>query len=609
MAHKDRQPIVVTRERVLAPPDRFIPVGEDQLIDYFKGVFGSELAPAVPVLHQLIESCTTADFAALRRRLLDNYDYFGKAAEGRTGVELRPNEELDKQELAFLADFVQLMEAAQYRQLHRAEWDAAQAEDFLFTLPCHVKWSAMDTKMLRRYWAAYPEERADAPEETAERIMVFQRGAEVATMQGSYFLLKVNLIISMWILQPLHRLFCWVMHQLKMQHYIPAPKGGSQDDSAAQAALERAAKQELHPATVEIERRTHARVFPDGLSVLKQFFKTVKLREACFRDVIVLYRLAVPDTPAPANEIEIIKEADPKLMQRNIVLKQFRGIPLADLEMVMPEKRVFVPPKVFVEMAITLVGGVAALATALWSGAKEGRGLAAAWTGLSLLAARAMQVYTSALAQKNLIENTMGKLLYERTVGSGVGVLTNLVDGMSRQRVREILICYCILLDSQKPLTAGELDAACERFLATQFGCKIDFCCEEALPAILKWGLAAEDKAGALTAVPLPKALQRLDEVFDNIFSFSGSAKAILAKAASAADGSAAAAAVAETAASSSGAAGNGAGSTGGHALGKSLSQKRLPVTVAPVAGGASPAATPTKKKKGLFARIGRAFS
>lgn len=42
---------------------------------------------------------------------------------------------------------LQLMEAAQYRQLHRVEWDAAQAEDFLFTLPCHVKWSAMDTKV------------------------------------------------------------------------------------------------------------------------------------------------------------------------------------------------------------------------------------------------------------------------------------------------------------------------------------------------------------------------------------------------------------------------------------------------------------------------------
>lgn len=37
-------------------------------------------------------------------------------------------------------------------------------------------------QMLRRYWGAYPEERADAPEETAERIMVFQRGAEVVSV-------------------------------------------------------------------------------------------------------------------------------------------------------------------------------------------------------------------------------------------------------------------------------------------------------------------------------------------------------------------------------------------------------------------------------------------
>lgn len=57
-----------------------------------------------------------------------------------------------------------------------------------------------------------------------------------------------------------------------------------------------------------------------------------------------------------------------------------------------PPRQVFVPPKVFVEMAVTLIGGLAALATTLWSGAKEGRGLAAAWTGLSLLGARAMQV-------------------------------------------------------------------------------------------------------------------------------------------------------------------------------------------------------------------------
>lgn len=110
MATKEQQHTFVTRERVIAPPDRFIfGVQDDELIEYFQGapvgqpgwaaangrwsypqatccagftcegyillppcvspaeVFGSELAPALPVLHQLIEGICTADFTALRR--------------------------------------------------------------------------------------------------------------------------------------------------------------------------------------------------------------------------------------------------------------------------------------------------------------------------------------------------------------------------------------------------------------------------------------------------------------------------------------------------------------------------------------------------------------
>jgi hypothetical protein len=37
-------------------------------------------------------------------------------------------------------------------------------------------------QMLRRYWAAFPAERSQAPEATAERILVFQRGAEVVSI-------------------------------------------------------------------------------------------------------------------------------------------------------------------------------------------------------------------------------------------------------------------------------------------------------------------------------------------------------------------------------------------------------------------------------------------
>lgn len=41
-----------------------------------------------------------------------------------------------------------------------------------------------------------------------------------------------------------------------------------------------------------IERRTYSRALPDGRSVLRQLTRPVQLQEACFRDVVLLYRPA-----------------------------------------------------------------------------------------------------------------------------------------------------------------------------------------------------------------------------------------------------------------------------------------------------------------------------
>lgn len=68
-------------------------------------------------------------------------------------------------------------------------------------------------------------------------------------------------------------------------------------DSAAGPSCAEAASPHPSGSLATQLRSPLNRVFPDGLSVLRQFFKTVRLREACFRDVIVLYRLAVPDQP------------------------------------------------------------------------------------------------------------------------------------------------------------------------------------------------------------------------------------------------------------------------------------------------------------------------
>ena len=51
-------------------------------------------------------------------------------------------------------------------------------------------------------------------------------------------------------------------------------------------------------------------------------------------------------------------------LARNMHIKQFKSIPLADLELVLPEKKIFVPPTVLLQLAVTAVlGTVAVLST------------------------------------------------------------------------------------------------------------------------------------------------------------------------------------------------------------------------------------------------------
>lgn len=55
-------------------------------------------------------------------------------------------------------------------------------------------------------------------------------------------------------------------------------------------------------------------------------------QEACFRDVVVLFRRKVAKEAGGEGEKEVLHlEADPAVAARNIHIKQFTGIPLADL--------------------------------------------------------------------------------------------------------------------------------------------------------------------------------------------------------------------------------------------------------------------------------------
>jgi hypothetical protein len=176
---------------------------------------------------------------------------------------------------------------------------------------------------------------------------------------------QVDLLLSFYVLRPLFFLLALVVRAIGLGRLLPAdgpayaapaasaasalagPNAAAVAESAAAAAAaERSvAAGALHPASVVVERRTFARTFPDGRSVLRQLFKKVELREACFRDVVVLYR-AAPASLAAANENEVVRGGGPAFAARNLVVKRFASVPLADLELVMPDRRIFMPPQV-----------------------------------------------------------------------------------------------------------------------------------------------------------------------------------------------------------------------------------------------------------------------
>jgi Protein of unknown function (DUF3754) len=64
------------------------------------------------------------------------------------------------------------------------------------------------------------------------------------------------------------------------------------------------------------------------------------------------------------------------LERRNIHIKRFEEIPIADTELIFPDKTIFLKPLTILQLAVTLIGGLVAAFATLW-------GVRASWTQAS----------------------------------------------------------------------------------------------------------------------------------------------------------------------------------------------------------------------------------
>ena len=219
------------------------------------------------------------------------------------------------------------------------------------------------------------------------------------------------------------------------------------------------------------------------------------------------------------------------------LLKLFRNVPRADLEMLFPNTRVRMRlmDKLFIGVPALVSGGIV-FTTKLGASLVLLGSLFGYWLGLhdqptELNQARVMVLLAGAAAlagylwkqfsnfknRKIRFMQALTQNLYFKNLDNNAGVFHRLVNEAEAEESKEALLAYYFLLVSPVALTKAELDRQVESWFEAKWGCSIDFEVEDALLKLRTLGLIEEcdDK---LTSVDLERGINLLDQRWDNYF-------------------------------------------------------------------------------------------
>lgn len=204
------------------------------------------------------------------------------------------------------------------------------------------------------------------------------------------------------------------------------------------------------------------------------------------------------------------------------VLKLFRGIPKADLEMLFPNTRLKMRWRDRLWIGVpAVVGGVpiltklspALFGIAILLGLRHGNvdyasaiaGLGGL-IGLGIFVVRQWDKFNN---RKMLFLKMVSENLYFRNIDNNDGVLTRLVDEAEEEEHKEAMLAYYFLL-REPGLGMEALDERIEAWLKEQFDVDVDFEIDDALAKLVRLELAEVDDDGAYRVAGLSQALDLL---------------------------------------------------------------------------------------------------
>jgi hypothetical protein len=214
----------------------------------------------------------------------------------------------------------------------------------------------------------------------------------------------------------------------------------------------------------------------------------------------------------------------------SVYLKIFKDIPKLDLEMLMPGAKIQMPTFTKATMGSSVLGGAGYLLYSIWTTLWHGVSIifASAVSALWLLVAPlgalfgfGFRQYFSYVSARQKYSLMLTESLYYQNLDNNAGVLTRLLDEAEEQEVREVILGYFFLWKYAPPegWTEPVLDDFIEDYLEKKTKLKVDFEIGDSLGKLVRLKMVTQN-GDKYQAVPIEKALEVLDYMWDNYFPY-----------------------------------------------------------------------------------------
>jgi hypothetical protein len=377
--------------------------------------------------------------------------------------------ETDVLEQNFLTYLFQVMEKSNFKIASNEEIEVAHSGQYLLNLPISVDETKLDKNLLKTYFAEHPQEHLP---DFADKYIIFRRGIGIDRTTDYFVMEKVDMLIS--------RFWAWLLRKIRLDGVFL--RKSSLNLTKVQKKDEGIFAED-EPDDLFVER-----IRIENMEIrVRNLMTKITIQEPTFDRIIVVYR----------------RSSTPASKDRGIYVKHFKNIPMADMEIVLPEKKnPSLTPMDWVKFLVSAVVGLATLGGSLEMPQADFWVIFAVLSGVVGYCAKIYFTFQANMAQyQNLITQSM----YDKQLDSGKGTLLHLCDDVIQQEVKEVIISFFILMEQGKA-TLQDLDIRCEELINEEFGERINFDVDDAVQKLEKMGIVARDTIGRYYCVGLKRA-------------------------------------------------------------------------------------------------------